>query len=563
MTVYQMATLEQVAEQINKSVLVAFDIETDGLYGKVCLAQFYQANWEKALIVAEPEIFQLANLVKQLHIVCHNVSYEVSTIQQQLGKACGSMAPLHWTVKHWDDTLLLAKLKWYTQDKYTLDTCYTYALRYDPYEAQNINKKEMQKANWAGQLTKQHLLYAATDVYYLLELYLKCKDFTESDSYKLDKAATQCAFTFQTNGLAIDEEEINALIEYNETEITKLAVPINVNSWQQVRPYIEEDESDGLALATFALEGNEKAEKVQKARKLLKLNSFLQKFLDTAVDGRIYGKFTFTTKSGRGNCRDQNLQQLPRATKQCFAAPAGNVLVMSDYAQLELRYACAVTNELMMAERFKNDEDLHQFTADMMQVPRQQSKTCNFNLLYGGSAKMLRSIFIKDCATLLPESAVQNLKRKWHNLWRTLTEWQEQTVHDWRTGKPQQTLLGRKFTSKLYTDAMNLPIQGGSAEIAKLAMHKMCQRVEQDSRLKPVCHLVNFVHDSFMWECPEDPAIYKPLAQIVAESMKSAWEELVIYTKIPDLPMPVQVLVGHNWGKLEKGEETPIYKKEL
>jgi len=557
---YKLVTLVAVKAQLDNSQVLALDLETDGFYGPICLAQFYQQDWDCALIVVKPEVFELAGVLKDTHIIAHNASYEVSTIQCQMGAFLDG-PPMPWIPKAWDDTLLLAKLRWFDKEQYTLDACYVYALGYDPYEAQDIDKKAMQKANWAGQCTPKMLAYATTDVFYLLDLYLKCMPVLDSDSYKLDKAATSQAFKFQINGVCLDYDKLEELYQEQEQIAAKLNVPVNVNSWQRVRPYIGENESDGLALATFALQGNDKARAVQKTRKALKLQSFLRKFEDEAIDGRIYGKFTFTTKSGRGNCKSQNLQQLPRKTKSCFGAPTGSVLVMSDYAQLELRYGCALTGEWAMEARFKNGEDLHQYTADMMQVARQQSKTCNFNLLYGGSADMLRYIFIKDCDMLLDVQAVRSMKKKWHNLWKTLTSWQEDTTDDWRHGKAQSTLLGRKFKSKLYTDAMNLPVQGGAAEIAKLAMHKMCTRVEANPDLKDVCKLVNFVHDSFMWECPDEEELYKPLAHIIATSMQEAWNELVVYTKIPDLPMPVDVLVGYNWGAMEKGET--IYKEVI
>ena len=64
------------------------------------------------------------------------------------------------------------------------------------------------------------------------------------------------------------------MIAENNVKIAKLNCPINVNSWKQVRPFIGEDESDGLALATFALEGNSNAGLVNEVRKLTKQNSF-------------------------------------------------------------------------------------------------------------------------------------------------------------------------------------------------------------------------------------------------------------------------------------------------
>lgn len=559
---YRLTTLQDVKENISFLLPqpLAFDIETKGLYGEIRLAQFYQEDWEEALLVENPEIIELQALLKQCHIICHNISYEVSTIQTQLGKLFDQ--PLkYWVPKEWDDTLLLAKLQWYKKEKHTLDACYSYAFNYDVYLAHNINKKDMQDAWGKGiKPTEKMYAYGAIDVFYLIDLYNKCKDWKKTTVSALDYAATTAAFEFQCNGMPLNPERAQALLAKNMKELAALNVPINVNSWQQVRPFIGEDESDGLSLATFALEGNHRAELVNRARKLLKLNSFLNKFLDTAYENRIYGKFTFTTKSGRGNCKDQNLQQLPRKSKEVFEAGPGKILVMADYSQLELRYGCAFTGETHMAKFFKQGVDLHQKTADAMSVPRQQAKTCNFNLLYLGSAKMLRSIFIKDADLLLPLSDVSTLKNKWHILWPILTEWQQEVIKAWQQGLHQESALGRKMFTKLFTDAANLPISSGSADIAKLAMHRMVTAVKADKELAEVAKLCNFVHDNFIYECPNDPKYYIPLAEIIAKSMHSSWVELVQYTKIPDLPMPVSVIVGKNWGDLESKTEKPTYE---
>jgi len=558
---YRLSTLAEVRALASVDSLTAFDVETKGFYGKILLAQFYQADWEEALLVPMPEIIELQSLLKTLHIVCHNTSYEVSTVQAQLGATFGQ--PCYpFCPPRWDDTLLLAKLRFFDQEHYALDDCYKYAFKCDPYEVYNLDKKTMQKADFS-KLDEPKMQYASIDVFYLLDLYKACEAVVETSNYQLDVAATTRAFQFQTNGVHINKARIATQRAAHVARIAELAVPINVNSWQQVRPYIGEEESDGLALATFALAGNERAAVVQETRKAIKQISFLDKFVKLSYKDRIYGKFTFTTKSGRGNCKDQNLQQLPRKTKECFDAEEGSVLVYSDYSQLELRYAAGFTGEPAMVAMFRAGDDVHQLTADNMNVSRQYAKTCNFNLLYLGSANMLRSIFIKDCNLLLPIDEVRALKNKWHKLWKVLTAAQDETVDRWRAGEHFETALGRRFKSKLYTDAMNLPISGGSAEIAKLAMHKMFKAIELDKVLAAKVKLCNFIHDSFTWECPNDPAVYKPLASIVAAAMQEAWNELICYTKVPDLPMPVQVLVGLNWGDLEAKTEEPIYKLVL
>ena len=554
---YKLTSVATVKLLVDFSQPLAVDVETlnsEGLYSSIQLVQFYQKDWPSALLVEKPEIFELAALLTDCHMIAHNASYEVSTIQKQLGKELGCK-PYDWQPRDFDDTLLLAKFQFFNKEKFSLDACYKYAFGYDPYVSAGLNKTEMQKADWS-KLTEEKLTYAATDVFYLLDLYEECQEWLDDQSYKLTKLATKAAFSFQTNGVPINLDKLRLQRQQNNEKIDAMNMPINVNSYKQVRPYIGSDESDGLALATMALEGNERARQVNVVRKLIKENSFLDKFERTAINSRLYGHFMFTTKSGRGNCKDQNLQQSPRSTKGLIEAGEGRVLVASDFSQLELRYACAVSGEPLMTQMFKDGVDLHTETANLMSVPRQQAKTCNFNLLYGGSAKMLRTIFITSPpGVLLPLHEVQELKKKWHNLYKVLTSWQDSVVTKYRQGRKLHTLLGRPLQATLYTDALNLPIQGGSADIAKLAMHKMFTEVAKHEELKTNSKFVNFVHDSFMWDCPNDPEIYEPLAKITANAMKEAWNELVVFTKVPDLPMPVDVAVGKNWGDLEKDKK--------
>jgi len=146
-------------------------------------------------------------------------------------------------------------------------------------------------------------------------------------------------------------------------------------------------------------------------------------------------------------------------------------------------------------------------------------------------------------------------------MYPALTRWQEDTTRGWRDGETSRTVLGRRFKPKLYTDACNLPVQGGSADVAKLAMHRTNKALKERG-IEGVVQ-VNFIHDSFTFECLADPDSYKPTANILAESMQSAWQEVTQHLAIPDLPMPVKVVVGSNWGDLEDGSELPLYTVEV
>jgi DNA polymerase-1 len=534
---YKINTLEDLP--IFKDSPLFVDLETDGLYGPIVCAQFYQYEWDDVQIVLKPHPLQLCAILGQQHIVGHNLHYDISTIQAQ--------ARVNWQPKEFDDTFFLARLFFYTQEKFALDDVVSYA-GFNLYQAYGIDKAQMQKQSWKSPLTKEQLTYAALDVRAAAKVFDVVKEAKDTASYKLDIFALKAALDFQCHGLPVDEERLSARFEQNRKRIAEIALPINANSYQQVRQYISSDESDGLGLAKLAIEGNERAAAVQETRKLIKENSFLAKF---SGQSRIHGKFLPSARSGRFTSKDQNLQQLPRSTKSLFGvADDSTVLVFSDFSQLELRAVCAIVAEFSMEKLFREGKDLHSYTAEMLfgsdftKQQRQIAKTANFNLLYGGGAAMLGSILIKSAGLIVPEDELQKIKTKWHKLWPKLTTWQQQGILNWRNGKANSTPFGRKYIANMMTDYLNIQVQGFGAEVAKLALHYMYPKLKE--RNARIC---NFVHDSYIVECKASD--YKEVAHIVADSMKNAWLEASKFVRIQDLPMPVNVKVGTNWGDIE------------
>ena len=130
-------------------------------------------------------------------------------------------------------------------------------------------KSELQKSKWTNELTEKQLLYGAIDVIHLLDIFEMTKGMLEAFNYKLDILFTRYCLDFQWNGMPVLEEALQQRFADNKTAIEEMNMPINVNSWQQVRPYIGEDESDALALTTFKLKGNKRAGDVLKTRKII------------------------------------------------------------------------------------------------------------------------------------------------------------------------------------------------------------------------------------------------------------------------------------------------------
>ena len=559
---YRWVELEELNNHLDYTKLVAFDTETDnpetgGFYGNIEVAQFYQEGWDQVLMVRRPEPFALSILLKKLILVGHTIHYDFSTLQDQLG--------VGWQPGNFKDVFYAARLYYPEKDGYSLDKVLTYVLGYDPYLKAGLVKRDEQKSNWAGLLTEDQELYAALDVKYLLDVWTKVEGMKESFSYKLDILFTKYCLKFQLNGMPVDQEKLRAKWASNNEIIAEANLPINVNSWQQVRPYIGEDSSDALALATYTLAGNTKAKQVNRVRKTIKQNSFLKKF--ETPSGRIYGKFLPSARSGRCTSKDQNLQQLPRKLKDVFGVSpeSGKILTTADYAQLEMRGGCVITNEKRMEKLFRVKEDLHSYVAKMLfgnsftKTQRQIAKTCNFNLLYGGGAAMLGSILIKDADILLPDTELYSIRAKWLRLWPAINAWQEAGKSAWRKGEIWSTPLGRKYKGKLMTDQLNLQVQGFGAEVAKLATHYMMPEIDKiDAEI--ICD--DFIHDNWIFEHDDDEALCRELSIIVANSMQEAWFECSKATRIKDLPMPIEVFSGYNWGDIEDDKFKYSYTQE-
>jgi hypothetical protein len=547
--VYKIVSLDEVLPQINPSIPLCCDTETIGLYGKIRLAQFYQQHWDGVLIVERPDPIELLvffTKIKDVKLAYQGSPYDISTMQANFGS--------RWIPTNWCDIMYLARLAFPTMETQALDDILTHVLGFDPYRKNGIIKKDMQASDWdVFVLSDKQLLYAAIDVYYMPEVLDKAGEFEEDMSYKLDMLATRYGLDFQNNGFPVIQEACEAQYRDNKRQIQELNIPINVNSYKQVPVYCNTEKADALTLGTAALQGNERARNVLKAKKLDKQLSFLDKFI--TEDGHIYGKFAPLARSGRFTCKDQNLQQLPRKLKHCFGYKkgSGKVFLYADYPQLELRTIAAIVREKVLIDLFKAGQDPHNYVAALIfgenftPEHRQVIKTYNFNLLYCGGAEMIQSILIKDNDMWRELDLIHKEIRQWKRTWKGIADWQQETVRSHRRGSLKETPMGRRYRGKLLTDHANIENQGFGAEIAKLAMHYMYADLKAND-----APLVNFVHDSFTVSMDEDYELNMRVAKLMKEAMQDAWTEGCKLVEVKDIPMPAQVFCGYDWKTIEK-----------
>lgn len=555
-------SIAEAVKLFDSSATLFVDTETVKLYGTTRLVQFYQAGWDSVVIVEWPNNFELICTLANYHTVYHNAHYDLTTFQQN--------SSYHVAPDNFDCTFLLSRLAYSDQEKFSLDDVMLCALGFDPYALQGLNKKGLQASDWTRRiLSDDQLCYAATDVYYLPYVWEQVKHHVDDISYKLDIYTLKYCLSFQWHGMPLDVKRLEAKYAANLKEIAEIALPINANSYQQVRQYLATTASDDLGLAYMELEGNEKAKAVRRTRKLRKQNSFMDKF--KASGERIYGKFKPSARSGRLTSDDQNLQQLPRALKELFglSQDQGRVLIYADYSQLELRTVCAITSCNLMAELFRKGTDLHTYTAEFLfgvtedkakaKKQRQVAKGFNFLALYGGGIPMLISVLVKQMMILLTEQEASSIRNKWRKLWKEIFGWQQAGINAWQKGRLGKTPLGRKYKAKMMTDQLNIENQGAGAEVAKLALHYFMRDYYMNYPADWNVLVCNFIHDSYILEAPNDPAVYEVIARDLATSMQKAWFEMSKCFRITDLPMPVSVAVGYNWGDIENEELANLF----
>ncbi len=579
---YRYGTMSEVKQMIDTTEPLAWDTETKGKYGKVCLSQFYQRHWDAVILVKHPSCIELIEVLNSVQFAAHNAHYDITTVQEQTG--------FRWIPDNFICTFLAGRLHFFNEDSFSLDDIMSYVLGYDPYQKAGLNKSTLQKTDYdVPHLTIDQEVYAAIDVYYLLDVVDAVSDQFEEQSYILDMSALKYFLDIQWNGMPVDIERMSDIYCAEQEKADKLCGDINVNSYIQVRKALNINKSDEKALVKLISEGNELAKDILAKRKILKRISFMNKF--STEDGRIYGKFKVSARSGRTTSEDQNLQQIPRALKACFGLPVGGdrVIVYADYAQIELRTICAITVCRAMERLFRAGEDLHNYTRDFIfgtvedeykrildergiefidgelekelwalaesiaNDNRQVSKTCNFNFLYAGGVDVFLMILLTQTGIIMSDKKGYNVRKKWRKLWRELFIWQQKGIAAHQAGKAGSTALGRRYTAARVTDHLNIENQGSAAEVAKLACHYMRPRIaELNAELNTNTIVCDFIHDSWIIECDNKPEVYERVADILAKSMQEAWFEMSRLFNITDLPMPVNVRVGYNWGDIEK-----------
>jgi len=512
---------------------IYIDTETTGLNPKTDrLAVFqFQINDFMPQLVQNPDLAKVHALLDSADVlVGHNLAFDFAFLRYD---------PRDYT--RFDDTLYLSRLADYEKEGHSLDIVATRVLGEDPYK--DFEKSRLQRTKWDQALTEEQKAYALTDIQVLPAIYARFKRHINNPIYKFDKRSILAGLRTQQHGLPVLHHAVGLEINTVKQERDQLLgqLPCNPNSPKQVKEQLGTASSDDRTLAELQAEGNEIAAKVRACRSAIKYLNFLEKL--NAAD-RYYGTLQPAARSGRFTSKQHNLQQLPRNTKRFIGSP-DNVIVAADFAQLELRTIAAITKDETMIELFRNGEDLHNYSAaqlfgpDYTKTQRQIAKVFNFATLYGSGAATIGLVLLTQTGIALPEFELQLLKKKWLLTFKGVAQWQREGSQRHGLNQPWRTPHGRPYTSARYTDHLSIENQGAGAEVARIALHYL------DDHLLPEALLVNFVHDSYVIECPNNPVVYKDTAKTLQAAMKRGWDKAPFNKH--GIEMPVEVGVAHNW----------------
>ena len=270
---------------------------------------------------------------------------------------------------------------------------------------------------------------------------------------------------------------------------------------------------------------------------------------------RIHSSFIpIGASTGRVASREPNLQNLPAGRKfhACICAPPGQKLITADYATCELRILAGMSDDKGLIEAFSRGDDVHSVVAQTMfkeEVSKTQNahlrnraKAIQFGIIYGmGAASLGKSLEIS-------EQEARDILEHYFQTYPKVRTFLKDLVEKALKRGYSETLLGRKLyfseealaspnaRQELGRIAKNMPIQGTSADMIKIAMTGIHRALCSHKG----AYLVNTIHDELVVECSETDA--EAVADVVKHEMSEAHRFL-----LPSVPPLVDLAVGDDW----------------
>jgi DNA polymerase-1 len=398
----------------------------------------------------------------------------------------------------------------------------------------------------------------------------KMDERTKKVYFDLEAPLTQTLFDMEETGVMLD---VDGLKQFDRQLIAEMA-PVEARLRQALGQEINFNSpvqmKKGLSIAIGKkLEATNEEylkqfqnipliELLFRYRELTKLRStYTQPLLELSTLPRVHTDFgQAVTNTSRLSSRRPNLQNIPTRTETgnvmrgLFVASPNHTLLCGDYSQLDLRVLAHHSQDPIFLKAFHSGNDPHAETAKQIGLERHIGKTCNFLAVNGGWASKMAS------QTGLSEAiCLRHLEKYWQKMWVT-KEWMEQEAKRCRKQGYVELISGRRIPCPYIAwskkeqkyrpvksewehqswkrDTISKKIQGGSSDIAKMAM--------LDCRL--VGTLLLQVHDEVLLETPFEDAERNKL------KMKAAMESVLSVRGLPfNVPLAAKVGMGPNWSE--------------
>jgi len=387
----------------------------------------------------------------------------------------------------------------------------------------------------------------------------------------------------ERNGVALDTELLRQMSHRLGEQLLKLEADIynsvghqfNINSPQQLSTVLFDElklptarktktsYSTGAAVLEELRSAHPVIEFILDYRQLSKIKSTYIDALPSLINPktkRVHTSFNQTrTATGRLSSSEPNLQNIPvrgemgKEVRQAFIAPKGSYLLATDYSQIDLRALAHLSQDKSLLDAFRHDEDIHSATAAQVFGVKPQAvtpdmrrvaKTVNFGVIYGMSEYGLEQ------ATGLSREEAAQFITAYFEKYPGVKKYLESTKEKAREKGYVQTILGRRRSIPEINSqnrqvreaaermAINMPVQGTSADIIKVAMINLDRELEK-SQLKSKMLLQ--VHDELIFEVPQKEL--EEMRRLAPEIMSTALEL--------SIPLKVDIKTGKNWGEME------------
>ncbi|MEW4923516.1 DNA polymerase I [Algibacter sp. 2305UL17-15] len=568
---------------------VCFDTETTGLNPLTAELVGIAFSWEvgKGFYIPFPENKDEAQeLIEQLRPFFESETIE--KIGQNLKYDIKVLAKYNVEVKGKLFDTMLAHYLINPDMRHNMDVLAETYLNYTPISIETlIGKKGKNQLSMREVPLDKQTEYAVEDA----DITLQLKEHFQNE---LGEANTQKLFDeieipllrvladMELEGINLDKDFLNSLSEQLDKDIKTLEEKIyekageefNIASPKQLGVILFEkmklvdkpkktksgQYSTAEDVLSYLAKDHEIIQDILDFRGLSKLKSTYVDALPLQVEestGRVHTDYMQTVAAtGRLSSNNPNLQNIPirtergRQVRKAFIPRNEDyVLLAADYSQIELRIIAALSKEETMIEAFKNGEDIHASTASKVfnvpldEVTREQrsnAKTVNFGIIYGVSAFGLSN------QTDLSRSEAKELIDTYYKNYPKLRAYMGEQVDFARDNGYVQTVLGRRRYLKdinsrnavvrgaAERNAVNAPIQGSAADIIKVAMINIYNKLEAGNyKTKMLLQ----VHDELVFD------VYKPELEEMKTLIKTEMEDAFKM----DVPLDVEVGIGADW----------------